>query len=186
VIEADEVLVNRSRSGDRSAFEELVRRTGRLVYAQAFLETGNAFEAEDLTQETFLLAWRSIRQVNRPGGLRAWLMSILHSALIDSIRRKGRKKRSGVVAGEMELMRIADDRRGPDDHAEKREQMDRALSVLRSLPQEYRDVLVLRYLAGADYETIGRQLAISNGSLRGLLSRGLAMLREEMNRGEKS
>ena len=52
--------------------------------------------------------------------------------------------------------------------------------MLKELPQEYRDVLSLRYLAGADYETIARQLAISNGSLRGLLSRGMKMLREKM------
>ena len=54
-----------------------------------------------------------------------------------------------------------------------------SLSILRSLPHEYRQVLMLRYLAGADYETIARQLALSNGSLRGLLHRGLAMLRRE-------
>ena len=48
------------------------------------------------------------------------------------------------------------------------------------MPEEYREVLTLCYLAGADYETIARQLALSNGSLRGLLSRGMAMLRTKL------
>ena len=50
------------------------------------------------------------------------------------------------------------------------------------MPKEYRLPLAMRYLAGADYETIGKELAITNGSLRGLLARGMAMLREQMKR----
>ena len=53
--------------------------------------------------------------------------------------------------------------------------------ALKSLPEEYSLPLTLRYIAGADYETIGRQLGLSNGSLRGLLSRGMARLREKLN-----
>jgi RNA polymerase sigma-70 factor, ECF subfamily len=52
--------------------------------------------------------------------------------------------------------------------------------VLRSLPDEYRLPLTLRYITGADYETISTQLGLSNGSLRGLLHRGLKILRERM------
>src|SRR5689334_12026605 len=58
VSDSDEALVIRSRGGDRAAFEELVRRTARLVYARAYLETGDVHRAEDLVQETFLIAWR--------------------------------------------------------------------------------------------------------------------------------
>jgi DNA-directed RNA polymerase specialized sigma24 family protein len=48
------------------------------------------------------------------------------------------------------------------------------------MPEEYRIPLMLRYLGGADYDTIARQLALSNGSLRGLLQRGMKMLREQV------
>ncbi len=54
------------------------------------------------------------------------------------------------------------------------------LAVLRSLPEEYRQPLTLRYIAGADYEAIETQLGLSNGSLRGLLHRGLKMLRTRL------
>ena len=56
------------------------------------------------------------------------------------------------------------------------------LGILRSLPEEYREPLTLRYLAGADYETIQMQMGLSNGSLRGLLHRGLKLLRTEMHK----
>jgi RNA polymerase sigma-70 factor (ECF subfamily) len=78
------------------------------------------------------------------------------------------------------MLRLVDGQPSPDESAQLQEQRERALSVLRSMPEEYRQALTLRYLGGADYETISRQLALSNGSLRGLLHRGLKMLREEL------
>src|SRR5215218_7533817 len=92
VTESDEALVVKSRSGDRAAFEELVRRTAKLVFARAYLETGDTHRAEDLVQETYLLAWRSIRQVSDASGFRPWLMSILRNAKLDATRRERRKK----------------------------------------------------------------------------------------------
>jgi RNA polymerase sigma-70 factor (ECF subfamily) len=70
----------------------------------------------------------------------------------------------------------------PDEVVERREQRDRLLGMLRQLPDEYSLPITLRYIAGADYDTIGRQLGLSNGSLRGLLNRGMAKLRELMGR----
>src|SRR6185369_10475922 len=107
VNQSDEpALIERSRGGDRLAFEELVRRTARLVYARAYLETADVHRAEDLVQETYLLAWRSIGRVGDAGGFRSWLMAILHSALVDSLRRAQRKKRKGERADPAELLRI--------------------------------------------------------------------------------
>ena len=187
MVESEESLVAASRRGDRQAFEELVRRTARLLFARAYLETGDAHRAEDLVQDTLLTAWRSIRQVTDAAGFRPWLMSILHTATIDAQRRASRKKRGGSDkrrTGEETFLRLADDRPTPSESAERSEERERTLAVFRSLPSEYRQVLMLRYLAGADYEEISRQLALTNGSLRGLLHRGMAMLRAELTRNE--
>jgi RNA polymerase sigma-70 factor (ECF subfamily) len=183
VTESDETLLAGAKQGNRPAFEELVRRTARLVFSRCYLEAGDVHQAEDLTQETFLVAWRSIRQVSDSGKLRPWLISIAHSTAIDAARRSGRKKRSagGTRADDREMLRLADGKPTPPETIEQKEQRERALAVLRDLPDEYRQVLMLRYLGGADYETISRQLALSNGSLRGLLHRGLALLRSRMN-----
>ncbi len=182
--DGDESLVNRSRNGDRSAFEELIRRTGKLVFARLYLETGNTHEAEDLTQETFLAAFRKISQLSDAKTFRAWLMAIAHSVLIDSGRRKSRLKRqAGKVNVDLPSER-SDAAMTPSESAERGDECQRVLSILRSMPQEYRQPLTLRYLTGADYETIGRELGLTNGSLRGLLHRGLAMLREELNHGD--
>lgn len=182
--ESDESLVRRSQSGDRHAFEELVRRTARLVYSQLYLDVGDVHRAEDLTQETFLLAWRSIHQVDDPKGLRPWLLAIGRSAMLDAARREGRKKRRGAEAAPRAgLLRIvADPSSGPPEAVEREEERQRVLSLLRSLPAEYREPLMLRYIAGANHDAIGQQLGLTNGSLRGLLHRGMSRLREEMKR----
>jgi RNA polymerase sigma-70 factor (ECF subfamily) len=178
----DAALVLQSQGGDRAAFEQLVRRTARLLFSRLYLETGDAHKAEDLVQETFLIAWRSIGQVTEPAGFRTWLFSVAHSALVDATRREGRKKRAGTksATGTDALEALADTAPAPPEAAASREQRERVLRVLRSMPDEYRLPLTLRYLGGADYDTIGRQLGLTNGSLRGLLNRGMAKLRERM------
>jgi RNA polymerase sigma-70 factor (ECF subfamily) len=182
--QAEAFLIERSRTGDREAFEELVRACARMVYSRAYLECGNVHRAEDLTQETFLTAWRNVSQVRDANSFRPWLMSILHSVVVDTARRDGRKKRQEARGKKQEVERV-DREPGPREVLERDEERAKALALLRGLPAEYREVLSLRYLAGADYETIGRELAISNGSLRGLLNRGLALLRERMKQSEK-
>lgn len=181
--EADGALVRRSCRGDREAFEELVRRTSRGLFARIYLETANGHRAEDIAQEAYLLAWRSIRSLKDAHLFRSWLFSIAHSVLLQHLRRESRGKRVGGNDG---MEGISDARPGPAEAAGLRERREKLLAVLRSMPGEYRLPLTMRYLGGADYETIGRELAISNGSLRGLLNRGMAMLRAQMKRSEWS
>src|SRR5579871_2039177 len=97
-METDEALVKRSQQSDRTAFEQLVRRTGRLVYSRIYLDVGDKHRAEDIAQETFLIAWRSIRQVSDASGFRPWLLSIAKTATLDAVRRENRKKRSAPGA----------------------------------------------------------------------------------------
>src|SRR5271170_5994236 len=93
VIEADELLIAESRRGRKGAFDEIVRRTARLVYAKIALDVGDRHKAEDLTQEVYLIAWRSIGGLENPAALRSWLLAIAASVVADDARRAGRKKR---------------------------------------------------------------------------------------------
>jgi RNA polymerase sigma-70 factor (ECF subfamily) len=179
--ESDEALVLRSRRGDRAAFEELVRRTSRAVFARIYLETGDVGWTEDLVQETFLTAWRSIKSLNNPQAFRPWLFSIAHTALLQTVRRESRQRHAG---SDEQLAGMADENPGPAESAELRERREAVLATLRAMPTEYRLPLTMRYLGGADYQTIGRELALSNGSLRGLLNRGMAMLRAQLKETE--
>ena len=180
------VLVVQSQGGDRAAYEALVRRTGRLVYSRIYLDTGDPHRTEDLVQETFLTAWRSIGQVTEPKGFRTWLLSIAKTVTLDAVRHDSRKKRTtggsradlADVAGRIEDHRAP----APPEAMEREEQRNRVRALLAKMPEEYGLPLTLRYIAGADYDTIGKQLGLTNGSLRGLLNRGMTKLREMMKK----
>ncbi len=179
--EPDEFLVERAQRGDAAAFEELVRRTSRLVFARLYLDTGNAHQAEDLLQETLLSAYRTLGKLTQPERFRSWLLKIAQNLAIDAARHESRKKRTpapDVIKLRQELLEV----KRPDEHAEQEEQRQMALAILRQMPEEYRLPLTLRYLVGADYETIQAQMGLSNGSLRGLLHRGMQRLRAEMQK----
>lgn len=178
--QADDMLVKQARDGDRTAFEELVRRTSRLVFARMYLETGDVHRAEDLTQETLLLAYRSLPRLVHANQFRAWLLTIAQNVMLDAARRDAVRKRSAPPGGNTPLSIVPANGPPPEVEVQREEERQRVLSVLRSMPEEYRIPLTLRYLAGADYETISTQLGLSNGSLRGLLHRGLKMLRAKL------
>jgi RNA polymerase sigma-70 factor (ECF subfamily) len=179
--EADEGLVRKAQKGDRAAFEELVRRTSRLVFARLYLGTGDRHRAEDLLQETWLCAYRSLGRLKDPTALRPWLLTIAHNVLAEAGRHQARLKRTPPArAGEQDLAKIASRRPTPQQDAERADMQRRLLAVLRSLPEDYRLPLTLRYITGADYDTIASQLGLSNGALRGLLHRGLKVLRARL------
>ena len=179
MLDAEEKLVLGAQRGDRASFEELVRRTSRLIYARLYLETGDAHQAEDLMQETMLTAFRTIGQLSDPGKFRTWLLRIAQNQAIDAARRSMRLKRTPN-----ELRPNNSSQPTPDEQAELVEQRQQVLAVLRTLPEEYRLPLTLRYLADADYDTIQMQMGLTNGSLRGLLHRGLKMLRTELEKAD--
>jgi len=179
--QTEEALVRSARDGDRAAFEELVRRTSQLLFARLYLETGDTHRAEDLVQETLLLAFRSVRYLENPSTFRPWLLKIAQNVAIDAARRNLRLKRSGPSCDQSaKLEAVADRSKQAGDHVAQEELRHKVLAILRSLPEEYRLPLTLRYITGADYETICLQLGLTNGSLRGVLHRGLKMLRSKL------
>jgi RNA polymerase sigma-70 factor (ECF subfamily) len=181
--DSEEALVRSARAGDRAAFEELVRRTSQLVFARLYLETGDPHRTEDLLQETLLKAYQSLWGLDDPATFRAWLLRIAQNVAIDAARRDQRHKRAAPPsAGPDALKKLAGPAPPPEEEAERAELRGRVLALLRSLPEEYRLPLTLRYLGGADYETIRTQLGLTNGSLRGVLHRGLKLLRARLPR----
>jgi RNA polymerase sigma-70 factor (ECF subfamily) len=179
--EGDEGLVRQAQKGDRAAFEELVRRTSRLVFARLYLGTGDRHRAEDLLQETWLCAYRSLGRLRDPKSLRGWLLTIAHNVLAEAGRHEARLKRTPPPRAPGQILNDVPSRQPtPDQDAERADMQGRLLAVLRSLPEDYRLPLTLRYITGADYDTIATQLGLSNGALRGILHRGLKVLRARL------
>jgi RNA polymerase sigma-70 factor (ECF subfamily) len=143
-----------------------------------YLETGDAHRAEDLVQETLLRAYRSLGLLQTPRDFRPWLLRIAQNVVIDTARRQARIKRAAPPRNSATTLESLPSNVRPSDESLEREEVrQQVLAVLRSLPEEYRLPLTLRYIGGSDYETICMQLGLTNGSLRGLLHRGLRLMR---------
>src|SRR5215472_6022409 len=126
--EPDDILVERAQRGDRAAFEELVRRTSRLVYARLYLETGDAHQAEDLLQETLLTAFRTLGQLTQADRFRPWILRIAQNAAIDAARYGSRKKRTPEPA----LLQFRQDALTPiqpEVHVEREEMRQKVLAI---------------------------------------------------------
>src|SRR5437016_10568213 len=95
--DAEIALVRCAKEGDRAAFEDLVRRVSRLVFARLYLETGDTHQAEDLLQETLLTAFRNLDQLSDASKFRAWLLRIAQNQAIDAARRGQRQKRQAIA-----------------------------------------------------------------------------------------
>ena len=182
MLDADYMLVVRAQRGDRAAFEELVRRTSRLVFARLYIETGDTHQTEDLVQETLLTAFRTLDQLTEPEKFRGWLLKIAQNLALNSIRYEARKKRTP----DPEILKLRYDANlavaSPQEQVEQEELSQQVLAVLRTMPEEYRLPLTLRYLVGADYDVIQTQMGLSKGAVRGLLHRGILRLRGEMQK----
>jgi len=167
--------VERAVEGDRDAFETLIRKYSRLVYAQVWGMVRDSADAEDLVQAAFLKAWRGLDSLRDAGAFAGWLLAISGNLARDH----GKKKRPQPIPEEADQL---PDAGGPDPGAglETGEVRERVHAALASLPERQRIAVTLRYLEGMNLKAIQETMGLTNGALRGVLGRGLSVLRRTL------
>jgi RNA polymerase sigma-70 factor (ECF subfamily) len=172
-------LLTRLRAGDAYAFEELVRAYQHRVFGVAFRMLGNAAEAEEMAQETFLRAHRGLAEFRGDAKLSTWLYAITSRLCLN---RLASGERSMTRAGDAGLMQIPNEAGGPDvvlDQTELEAALHRAIA---ELPDERRIVVVLRDLEGLSYEEIAEALDLPTGTVRSRLHRARLDLKDKLER----
>lgn len=159
-------------AGDREAFEMIIRRQSRALFAIAYGILQNREEAEDVVQDALLKAWKTRWRVRDPEKFPAWLGTIARHRAHDLLRRRREVPLEGNAPSLPSL-----DPPAPDDETERHAQVQAALS---ELPELHRAALTLRYFEAMDYATIERTLGLTNGALRGILGRALGTLRKRL------
>lgn len=173
--QTDALLVERAIDGDVDAFEVLVRRHGPMVHAYARRLTGAGVDAEDITQEALLQAWRQLSSLRDAAALRGWLLSITSRCSMDLLRRR----RSAPTPKDLEPGTI-DDSPAPESSAVTACLLDALSEALHRLPDRQRQCWVLREIGGQSYQEIAVIQTSSIPSVRGNLSRARAALLKEM------
>lgn len=171
-------MLARVRAGDTAAYAELVTRHAPIAKRLAVL-SGAGADADDVVQEAFVKAYRSLSSFRDGAEFRPWLLRIV----VNESRNlhRGRSRRSDrelrVVREEARLAGGSD----PAEVAVGAERREALLGAIRALPEELREVVTCRYLLELSESETADSLGVPNGTVKSRLHRGLARLREELS-----
>jgi len=181
----DEELVGLVLKDKPEAYQALVDRYDALVRSVAARYLGkDPMAIEDACQETFLKALARIRDLREASRFKSWLCAIAHNQALDSLRR-GRSLVSWDSTGGEEdspCWEIADAKPNPADRHASDEVAGVMKDILEGIPELYRDPIMLRFEEDLDYREIAELLGKPLGTIKSLIHRGKAMIREELAR----
>ncbi|MGI6560964.1 MAG: RNA polymerase sigma factor [Clostridia bacterium] len=181
--EFEKILLEKARKGDVDAFEMLIREHERKAFNIAYRFLKNADDAEDITQEAFLRAFRSIKKFKGQSSFSTWLYRIINNTCIDFVRAKQNKITDSIDKTiqydneELELQ-IPGDQNDPVDMAETAEISQLMQSMLALLPDDQKMAIILRDIQGFSYQEISEITGVGMGTVKSRINRGRMALKE--------
>ncbi|MDO5731893.1 RNA polymerase sigma factor SigE [Corynebacterium sphenisci] len=166
--------------GAMPSWAELVEQHADGVYRLAYRLTGNQHDAEDLTQETFMRVFRSLRSY-RPGTFEGWLHRITTNLFLDLVRHRGTIRMEALPEDYDRVPGTAPTPEQAWEDANLDPDLEAALAALRP---EYRAAVVLCDVVGLTYEEISEVLDVKMGTVRSRIHRARSELREHLRRAE--
>ncbi len=171
-------LVARARTGDRGAFDELVRVTSPQTYTLAFRLVGNEEDARDVVQETYLRAYRSIGRFRGDSSFTTWLYRITANCASSSLGTRARRRAEPLH--DDAVLVDEDPRHDPVARSEGVAVRERLTSALADLPPRLRAVVVLRDVYDLPHEAIASELGISESAAKVRLHRARRKLKDHL------
>jgi RNA polymerase sigma-70 factor, ECF subfamily len=186
-------VVRRCMDGDSGAWTELVREHHRRVFGLCYRFTGNATDAEDLTQDVFLKIYSNLSSFDMGrGSLQVWITTMTRNLLVDNFRRTKNQRATGSLDegwDETEELRPVDRLMagGPSPHesAAQKELAKMVQNALSKVSPELREAVILRDLQDMDYKEIAQVLGIPEGTVKSRISRGRAELARLLDRNKR-
>lgn len=179
-VEDDEALLLRLRDGDDAALSELHERHVRTVYLLARSQVDAASDAEEVTQDAFLLLWRKCRRIDLAGtSCLPWLLTTANYLALN-VQRASRRRAQRITTA----LR-GDDFTSPrevDAEAARNLELEQVRRIVAALPQIDQDVFRLCMVEGLSYKQAAYQLRTSHSAVRNRLSRVRGALRKQMDR----
>jgi RNA polymerase sigma-70 factor, ECF subfamily len=186
-------IVRRCIDGDSGAWAEMVRTHQKRVYGLCYRFTGNAADAEDLTQDVFLKIYSNLGSFDAArGSLPVWIATMTRNLLVDNFRRtRNQRATSSLDDGwnQSEELKPADRlmATGPSPHeaAARKELAHMVQGALTKVSVELREAVILRDLQDLDYKEIAQVLGIPEGTVKSRISRGRAELARLLERNQQ-
>lgn len=181
----DNIIVQQVQEGRIESFEILVERYQKQVYNIAYRYTGNRDDAYDLSQETFLKAYKGIKNFRQDSSFKTWIYHITANVCRDHLRKDSKVYKISIDEpihsehGDMEKQ-LMDSSRGPDEVYESKELSEFIQDIIDDLQQEYKEVIILREVQQLSYEEIAEVLNCSIGTVKSRLNRARKILRDKI------
>jgi RNA polymerase sigma-70 factor (ECF subfamily) len=174
----DAACVSRTLSGDEEAFRQLVERHSRGLYRTAYRIVGNAADADDVVQETFLRAYRALAKFDARASFTTWIHRIAINCSLDLL--DSRKRRGPHDSADEDLARLVAPDATPDRLAQGNEMQRAIANAMRELSGKERTAFVLRHFEGMPLEEIGQVLGIRLNATKNTVFRAVRKLREQL------
>jgi RNA polymerase sigma-70 factor, ECF subfamily len=163
-------------------FSDLYRAHLRDVYSYSYYRIGNHHDAEDLTEQTFLQAYRHFARARAESNgrpLRPWLIRIAHNLAANYHRDRSRRPQT-----HLEDAAVISAPHGTEEIVEEREEVQAVLAGVAGLPEDRREALIMRFAIGMDNREIARALGRSEGATKVLIHRAIKQLEERLKEDE--
>jgi RNA polymerase sigma-70 factor (ECF subfamily) len=181
---SDEAAVAQARAGECDAFRVLVERHSRKVFALAYRLTGNETDAEDVVQETFLRAYRSLNQFDEKAIFTSWLYRIASNYAVDLLRARkshGAVSLSANEEGSADASeRLVSPDPGPERVTLSSQLNDRIADAMKSLTPHERTAFTLRHFEGHTIEEIGSVLRLGGNATKQVVFRAVQKMRRAL------
>ncbi|MEK7487233.1 MAG: sigma-70 family RNA polymerase sigma factor [Planctomycetota bacterium] len=180
---SDQELVRTYLAGNSSSFDELVKRYSKLVGTIAFGVVRDVEAAKDITQEVFVKAYRSLASLSNPEKFKSWIYGITRTTSIDWLRAQ---KKNKVSLDELEEKGIALGNASisagptPLQHLEEEESKSRIRQEILTLPEKYKEIILLKHIQNYSYKEICELLGITQSAVETRLFRARLLLKNKL------
>jgi RNA polymerase sigma-70 factor (ECF subfamily) len=172
----DEPVSEKSKAQLDAEFSDLYRAHLRDVYSYSYYRVGDHHDAEDLTEQTFLQAYRHFERAQKESNgrpLRPWLIRIAHNLAANLYRDRSRKPASPIdETAELTALHTT------EQLVEGRDELSRVLEGVKHLPDDRREALIMRFALGMDNREIARAMDRTDGATKVLIHRAIKQLEE--------
>lgn len=175
-------LIKKAKNGDEESFETLIKACSARAYNIALRYLRNEEDALDVLQESYIKIFRYLGRFREDSSFDTWVYRIVVNSCNDFLRKNSvdrktdrlyRQDEDGEVAIE-----FSDPSPNPEEQMLEKEKSQEILNCLERLPQDHREVLILREIQGFSYEEIAQILKCSQGTVKSRINRGRSKLRE--------
>jgi len=173
----EDIVLSRASQGDKDAFGELYERYAERIFNYIYYRTGNVHDAEDLTARVFQRAMNHIQNyIDRGVPFSAWLYRIAHNLVANWHRDRSRKQE--IPIDDVPILPSRGDH--PETSLVRTEEQDALLRLIRRLPPERQNLLILKFVENLSNAEIGQIMGRSEGAVKSLYHRTLLSLRDEI------